>query len=312
MLTRLWNALTGRGPRPAHARGCRAVLAVEQLGDRVTPSSTSVWAVTGDWNGDGVDTPGAVHNFNGVLRWYLRNSNTTGGPDLAPFNYGGSEFPMQPVVGDWNGDGVDTVGVVVRFPDGGGGAMGWFLRDTNAPGSPTIPPVLYGGGNQVWTPVVGDWDGNNTDTVGAVVATGGAMFWSLRNSNTPGPPNIGPFAYGGAAFDGFGRPFWQPVVGDWNGDGIDTVGAVFRDINGQSFAFFNLRNFNTSGPADAGFFAYGGWNYDLLTGDWNNDNIDTVGAIDPFRQWSLRNSNTSGPIDIPLFFYDGSVGGVFL
>jgi hypothetical protein len=304
---------TSRAADPPRSSGNRAFLNLESLDDRVVPSSTSTWAVVGDWNGDGIKTPGAVYEVNGVLRWYLRDTNTTGGPDIAPFDFGGSQFPMQPVVGDWNGDGVDTVGAVVRMPDGrGGSVMVWFLRDSNAPGPPTIPPFAYGGGDQFWTPVVGDWDGNGTDTVGAVVATAGGMVWDLRNSNTPGPPSIAPFAFGGAAFDALGRPFWQPVVGDWNGDGVDTPGAVFRDINGATFSFWNLRNSNTSGVPDAGQFAYGAWNWDLVTGDWNNDHIDTIGAIDPFKQWHLRNSNTPGPQDIPVFFYDGSIGGVFL
>jgi hypothetical protein len=52
--------------------------------------------------------------------------------------------------------------------------------------------------------VVGDWDGNGTSTVGAVDAAG---TWYLRNSNSPGGPDIQPFAYG--------APGWKPLAGAW-------------------------------------------------------------------------------------------------
>lgn len=52
------------------------------------------------------------------------------------------------MVGDWNGDGVDTVGV----PDG----SVWHLNDQND-GSPPERKFVYGEAYHV--PVVGDWDG---------------------------------------------------------------------------------------------------------------------------------------------------------
>jgi hypothetical protein len=89
------------------------------------------------------------------------------------------------VVGDWNGDGVTTVGVVDPS------TMTWYLRDSNTAGLPSFTPFRYG--LPGWTPVVGDWDGNGTTTIGVIDPNGN---WYLRNSNTPGPPDIGPFPYG--------------------------------------------------------------------------------------------------------------------
>jgi hypothetical protein len=42
-------------------------------------------------------------------QWILRNTNSSGSPDLS-FPYGGSQF--KPVVGDWNGDKIDSIGLV--------------------------------------------------------------------------------------------------------------------------------------------------------------------------------------------------------
>ena len=84
--------------------------------------------------------------------FHLRNSNSAGPADLA-FGYGVSTDT--PLIGDWDGNGVDTVGIYRN---------GAFYSGT------AILPVM-----QTWplvmayqrdTPVVGDWDGNGVDTVG--------------------------------------------------------------------------------------------------------------------------------------------------
>jgi hypothetical protein len=59
----------------------------------------------------------------------------------------------------------------------------------------------------------------------------------------------------------YGNPGDLPITGDWNNDGIDTIG-VYR--NGQ----FMLRNANTIGFADT-IFALG-INGDMpIAGDWD-------------------------------------------
>ena len=133
--------------------------------------------------------------------WYLRNSNT-GGPGDITFNYG--KPGDVPVVGDWNGDGIDTPGVVM-------GGDNWYLRNSNTPGAADI---VFNYGSPGAIPFVGDWNGDGIDTPGVV--TGGDN-WYLRNSNTGGPANI--------TFN-YGSPGEIPFAGDWNGDGIDTPGIT--------------------------------------------------------------------------------------
>ena len=50
--------------------------------------------MVGDWNGDGIDTPGVVRG----TTWYLRNSNTTGVADVT-FTYGNPDD--LPLAGRW-------------------------------------------------------------------------------------------------------------------------------------------------------------------------------------------------------------------
>ncbi|HQR36935.1 MAG TPA: hypothetical protein PLF26_00925 [Blastocatellia bacterium] len=56
-----------------------------------------------------------------------------------------------PIVGDWNGDGVDTVGVYIT------GTGTFFLRNSNSPG-PADLAFTFGAGGGI--PLSGDWNGN--------------------------------------------------------------------------------------------------------------------------------------------------------
>ena len=152
--------------------------------------------VCGDWDGDGVDTPGIYRN--GVF--FVRNSNTSGPADIV-IGYG--DPGDKPVVGDWDGDGKDTIGIFRN---------GWFfLRNSLTTG---IADVSFGYADPTDKPFVGDWNGDGKDTIG-VFRSG---VWFLRNTNTTGKAD--------QTFP-FGLPDDRPVAGDWNGDGTDTIG-VFR------------------------------------------------------------------------------------
>jgi ferredoxin-NADP reductase len=55
----------------------------------------------------------------------------------------------------------------------------------------------------------------------------------------------------------------MPISGDWDGDGVDTVG-LYSQANG----FFFVRNANAPGPADLVFgFGAGGTGIGPLVGD---------------------------------------------
>ena len=131
-------------------------------------------------------------------------------------------------------------------------------------------------------PVVGDWDGNGTVTIG--IYRNGTFY--LRNSNTLGFAEI--------VFP-FGQPGDQPIAGDWNGDGVDTIG-IYRPSNGQ----FLLRNNNSAGNAQMNFYL--GNPGDVgIAGDWNGDGMDTTGVFRPSNGVIfLKNLNMTGFADIAL------------
>ncbi len=211
-------------------------------------------------------TPGQFRPSNGFV--YVRNTNDTGFADREFFYGVASDVP---VAGDWDGDGLDSIGI---YRNGT-----FFLRNSNTSGFADIQ-FPFGAPGDI--PIVGDWDGDGVDTVGIV--RGNTIF--LRNSNTSGNADI-QFNYGNST-DIF-------ITGDWNGDGVDTIGC-FRPTNG----FVYIRNSNTTGIAESEFF-YGLAGDRPVVGDWNGDGIDTIGIVRG-NQWFLRNSNSSGFADIQFFY----------
>jgi subtilisin family serine protease len=131
-------------------------------------------------------------------------------------------------------------------------------------------------------PVVGDWDGNGTVTIG--IYRGNTFY--LRNENTIGFATI--------VFD-YGQLGDQPIAGDWNGDGVDTIG-IFRPSNGN----FQMRNSNSAGPVEMNFFL--GNPGDVgVAGDWNGDGLDTTGVFRPANGLIyLKDQNTTGFADYAL------------
>ena len=212
-------------------------------------------------------TPSPVGVFrpsNGAL--YLKHPNSIGFADIA-VNYGlAGDYP---VVGDWDGNGTDTIGVYRN---------GLFLlRNSNTIG---FADLSFAFGNPGDQPIAGDWDGDGIDTIGVFRPSTGQFL--LRNNNSSGPPD--------ASFY-LGNPGDVGIAGDWNGDGKDTTG-VFRPINGIIF----LKNTNVSGFADVAL------NYGIpgdrpVVGDWDGDGDDTIGVYRNGRFY-LRNSNTVGFAEI--------------
>jgi hypothetical protein len=68
-------------------------------------------------------------------------------------------------VGDWDGDGDDTVGLYVP------GQSVFYLRNSNTSGY-ADETVLYGAGGLGWQPVVGDWNGVSGSPLKAAAGPG--------------------------------------------------------------------------------------------------------------------------------------------
>jgi hypothetical protein len=251
-----WNDLGG-GKWATDPEYARKILDVFSRIVRWADARRAAVPLTGDWDGDGRDTPGWFKD--GLV--FLRNRNS-GGSSHHVFFFG--RAGDVPVVGDWDGDGKDTIGVRR--------GRTWRLRNRNSGGR---AHVVFDFGTARGVPVAGDWDGDGADTIGVRRE----KEWRLRNRNSSGRAHV-TFSFGGAAA--------TPVSGDWDGDGDDTIGV-------WQGGGWRLRNANRTGRPHL-LFDFGRAGSRPVTGDWDADGGDTVAVVNDVR-WSLRNSNTSGARD---------------
>ncbi len=205
--------------------------------------------------------------------WFLR------GPDgsTSQFFYGipGDE----PMLGDWDCDGVDTVGMFRR-------SNGFvYLRNSNDFGV-ADQDFFYGEGGDI--PLVGDWDGDGCDTL--AIYRQGEVF--VRNSLGTGFADYSFF---------FGNPGDRPFSGDFDGDGITTVG-LYRETTGLAY----FTNENVSGVAEFEFF-YGVPSDRIIAGDWDGDGEDSVGIFRPTDgRFYLSNQNAQVQADTVFMYGDPS------
>jgi len=169
-----------------------------------TASAGSGTPVVGDWDGDGDDDAGYAIG----TRFYLdRNGNrvwdgNAGGDRNTSF---AASFAGRPIVGDWDGDGDDEIGVFV--------APSAFLLDANDNGvwdgtAGGDVNVGFGGMDLLSQPIVRDWNGDGADDVG--LATSQRVF----RIDSDGDEVYGPTDRS-LAFTPIGQGPATPIAGTW-------------------------------------------------------------------------------------------------
>jgi hypothetical protein len=194
----------------------------------------------------------------------------------------------RPIVGDWDGDGKDDIGIYGPIWERDREAI---ARDPGLPNPANdpntrpknIPPVyedatngarvmkltsfgrqrvdvidhVFGIGDEDDTPVTGDWNGNGIRSIGYF--NGGSWRFDINGD--------GRFNHDDATTN-FGQSGDIPLVGDFNGDGIEEI-AVYRagtwiiDTNGNRELDATDATFQMGVAGDL-----------PVVGDWDGDGID--------------------------------------
>ena len=218
-------------------------------------------------------------------------------------------FGWQPLSGDWDGNGTSTVGLF--DPE----TSTFYLNNSNTAG---VADVVYrfGPAGSNWVPLAGDWDGDGISTVGLYDPAKGKYYF--RNEHAPGPADA---MFLNSLFVGHAAAGWVPLVGDWNADGVDTVGLydpvvgafhLKKELSGScqvlgpvtKLCFDTLSTDPNVGFAETWFrFGPKGVDWLPIAGDWDGDGQTTVGLLDPARSaFFLRNEHVPGPADVSFRF----------
>jgi hypothetical protein len=208
--------------------------------------------LVGDWTGSGVTTIGLYDPATSTF--YLKNSNSSGFADTVfTFDPAGATASWIPLVGDWTGSGVTTVGLYNPA------TSTFYLKDSNSGGNAdTVFTFDPAGANASWVPLAGNWTGNGVTTIGLYDPAASTFY--LKDSNSGGNADTA-FTYGPAN----ASPAWIPVAGNWTGSSVTTVG-LYDPAN----ALFYLKNSNTGGFADTVFpYGAGGMGWTPIVGNWD-------------------------------------------
>ncbi len=231
--------------------------------------------------------------------WSMSASNDPAGPALWT-EYGGRGSTIVPLVAKWGGGAVSGVGAADATED----PTVFWTAETIASGAPSTTSAAYElavvgayGGTNDPVPLAGNFGGAGLPGVGHYYHDSGV--WVLDTN--PGNGTLIPaFAFGPT-----GDPAdIIPVVGDFNGDGNDTVGIYDRP-NGTFFLTTTVLQTPTSINPNAFeeinntalIFTFGptGDNWIPVIGDWDLQNGDSIGLYDPETgTFYLKNSNSDG------------------
>src|SRR5262249_37428578 len=145
--------------------------------------------------------------------WGILNSSqsySTGSPQF--FSWGGSG--LQPITGDFDGDGKADIGYIVPPSAGQSATYAILLSSRNysfASGQPLFVPAGFPSLGD--TPVVGDFDGDGKADPGIWRASLGVWIIPLSSAN-----------YNSFIFTQWGQSGDTPVVCDIDGDGKADIG----------------------------------------------------------------------------------------
>ncbi|MFB7539372.1 FG-GAP-like repeat-containing protein [Streptomyces zaomyceticus] len=273
--------------------------------------------VTGDFNGDGV---GDIAAFYGKedgevsLRTWLGKGDGKFGEPVISWKVDPGDWNFEAIhaqSGDFNGDGRDDVAVWYDYGDGSD-RLFTFLSNVRGGFSSPLRSFYRAGGwytsNMKFA--TGDYNGDGRDDIGVFYGydDGDSRLFSFIAKPTG--------AFNDPSFDSWSSSNWGSLErtsvhsGDFNGDGRDDIATWYDYGDGHDAVI----SFNPSGPSgsfgnlteiwNAKAGDYWRQNMKIVTGDFNGDGRDDIGAM-----YGYANAANSVQMFTWATQVDGTLGG---
>lgn len=171
----------------------------------------------------------------------------------------------QPVVGDWDGDGMTNPGV--RSPE----TRTFQLRTPAG-----VTSIVFGAVKDI--PIAGDWDGDGTWEIGVRRAASNVFRLRAADGRLGSVP--------------LGDVDDLPVTGDWDGDGRTDLGVY--DV---ATSTFTLRKLEADGLVWTAQVQFGDPGDLPVAGDWDGNGVTDLGVWDPSTAvFSERHARTPSAV----------------
>jgi|GEM_PF-3896420 len=162
---------------------------------------------------------------------------------------------VQILAGDWDGDGKDEPGFYIA-------SERIFVLDGAAK-----PYFKFGA--RPGQAIVGNFDSDPTTEVGVAYAHGSSLHYTMDVGST-GPSNDPVHSFGFATD--------IPLVGDWDGNGIDDFGTFRQGSSPRYFMDEGARGWTGGTFGEAFGYQFGVHGDEPFVGDFNGDNVDEIGV----------------------------------
>ncbi|WP_316506074.1 hypothetical protein [Nitrosopumilus sp.] len=212
--------------------------------------TTAYVPLTGDWDGDGNEDiglyfPAPTTDDDSIF--FLKDMGPNPAADIV-YVWGTADHV--PIIGDWDGDGGDDVGLYLP-----GSTISFFFRsDVQDPIGIPYNPIAWG--SSAYEPITGDWDGDLDDDLG---------LYQPLSSNSPFLLDFDENQVADIVYQ-WGTDSHVPITGDWDGDNDDDIGLYLPGSSGSVFFRTDLNP--TQGSYDP--IALGSLTDKPLTGHWKD------------------------------------------